>query len=102
MLLRAFTTLRDFRFPLDFVAKVFLECRPEFSRAAHAFRARRYVGLHRFAQKPPRSFASALRSIAMAESPKNRLLRDFRRRSIFDFCNNICQQRKSETGILTW
>ena len=24
---------------------------------------------------------------------KNHLLRDFRRRSIFDFCNNICQKR---------
>ena len=31
----------------------------------------------------------------MAESPKNHLLRDFRRRSIFDFCNNIGPQADS-------
>jgi len=29
----------------------------------------------------------------VAESAKNQHLRDFRRRSIFDFCNNICQNR---------
>ena len=31
----------------------------------------------------------SLRSIAVVESAKNQLLRDFRRRSIFDFCNTI-------------
>jgi hypothetical protein len=46
-------------------------------------------GPHRFNQKRPRSFVSALRSIALAESAKNQLLRGFRRRSIFDFCNTI-------------
>jgi hypothetical protein len=46
-------------------------------------------------KKRPRSFISALRSIAVAESAKNQLLRDFRRRSIFDFCNNICQKETS-------
>jgi hypothetical protein len=35
----------------------------------------------------------ALRSIAVVEPAKNQLLRDFRRRSIFDFCNTICQHR---------
>ena len=37
--------------------------------------------------------------------PKNQLLRDFRRRSIFDFCNNICQIRTSSLvsgGHLTY
>jgi hypothetical protein len=48
-----------------------------------------YEGPHRFAQKRLRSFVSALRSIAAAATAKNQLLRDFRRRSIFDFCNNI-------------
>jgi hypothetical protein len=46
-------------------------------------------GPHRLTQKRPRSFVCALRSIAVVESAKNRLLRDFRRRSIFDFCNTI-------------
>jgi hypothetical protein len=44
---------------------------------------------HRFTQKRSRSFVSTLRSIAAAESAKNQLLRDFLRRSIFDFCNTI-------------
>jgi hypothetical protein len=44
-------------------------------------------------QKRPRNIVSALRSIAVAESAKNQLLRDFRRRSIFDFCNTACQYR---------
>jgi hypothetical protein len=46
-------------------------------------------GPHRFTQKRPRSFVSALRSIAVAVSAKKQLLRDFRRRSIFDFCITI-------------
>jgi hypothetical protein len=44
---------------------------------------------HIVSQKRPRSFVWALRSIAVVESAKNQLLRDFRRRSIFDFCNTI-------------
>src|SRR5207247_530691 len=44
-------------------------------RAADAFRARRYEGPHRFTQKRPRSFVSALRSIAVKVSAKNQLLR---------------------------
>jgi hypothetical protein len=73
----------------DSVAKVFLGWRPKFFRTADAFRARRYKGPHRFTQKRPRSFVWALRSIAVAEPAKNQLLRDFRRRSIFDFCDTI-------------
>jgi hypothetical protein len=46
-------------------------------------------GPHRFTQKRPRSFVWALRSIAVVEPDKNQLFRDFRRRSIFDFCNTI-------------
>jgi len=44
-------------------------------------------------KKRPRPFVSALQSVAAVEAPKNQLLRDFRYRSILDFCNNICQQR---------
>ena len=44
---------------------------------------------HRFTQKRPRSFVSVLRSVAVAVSAKNQLSRDFRRRSIFDFCNTM-------------
>jgi hypothetical protein len=43
-------------------------------------------GPHRFTT---RSFVWALRSIAVVEAAKNQLLRDFRRRSIFEFCNTI-------------
>jgi hypothetical protein len=48
-------------------------------------------GTTSFHKKRPRSFVWALRSIAVVEAAKNQLLRDFRRRSIFDFCNTICQ-----------
>jgi hypothetical protein len=51
------------------------------------FRARRYEGPHRFLQKRSWSFVSTLRNIAVAKSAKNQRLRDFLRRSIFDFCN---------------
>jgi hypothetical protein len=70
-----------------------LWCPPKFFRAADAFRTRRYEGPHRFTQKRPRSFVWALRSIAAVEPAKNQLLRDFRRRSIFDFCNAIGTKR---------
>src|SRR5258705_12104705 len=79
----------------DIVAKDFLAWRTKLSRGGDAFRVRRYEGPHRFTQKRPRSFVSALRSIALAESAKNQLLRDFQRRSIFDFCNKICQERNA-------
>jgi hypothetical protein len=75
----------------DIVAKVFLGWRPKFFRTADAFCARGYEGPHRFVQKRARSFVTALRSIAVVESVRNQRLRDFRRRSIFDFCNKICQ-----------
>jgi hypothetical protein len=39
----------------------------------------------------PRTLASAMRSVAAVELSGNPLSRDFWRRSIFDFCNNICQ-----------
>ena len=35
----------------------------------------------------------------MAESPKNHLLRDFRRWSIFDFCNKIGTKRTKRGGL---
>jgi hypothetical protein len=47
------------------------------------------VGPHRFTQKRPRTFVSGLQILAAVETSKNRLLRDFRSRSIFDFCNTI-------------
>src|ERR1043166_3684238 len=85
----------------DSVAKVFLGWRPKFFRTADAFRARRYEGPHRFTQKRPRSFVWALRSIAVVEPAKNQLLRDFRRRSIFDFCNTIGPKQKWGPSPLT-
>ena len=50
---------------------------------------------HRLVQKRPRRFVSTLLSIAVVELARNQRLREFRRRSIFEFCNNICQKRKS-------
>jgi hypothetical protein len=49
------------------------------------FRARRREGLHRFIQKRPRTFVSALASYTAVETSKDRLSRDFQSRSIFDF-----------------
>src|SRR6476646_11637530 len=84
---------RHVRFVPDSVAKVFLGERPKFFRTADGFRTWRYGGPHRFTQKRPRSLVWALRSIAVVQPAKSQLLRDFRRRSIFDFCNTICHKR---------
>jgi hypothetical protein len=48
--------------------------------------------------KTPETFASALQSVAAVEASKNPLWRIFLYGSIFDFCNNICQNR---TYVLT-
>ena len=50
-------------------------------------------GPHRFAQKRPPTFVSALQSVSAAETAKNQLWRDFRCRSIFDFFNTIRHKR---------
>jgi hypothetical protein len=62
-------------------------------KTADALRARRREGPHRFIQKRPPAFVLAAENLAAAAASKNRLSRDFRGRSIFDFCNNICQER---------
>jgi hypothetical protein len=41
------------------------------------------------------TFVSAQSGVAAAESRKHRLLRDFQRCLILDFCNSIGQQRTS-------
>jgi hypothetical protein len=51
-------------------------------------------GPNRLTQKRPRTFVSASRSVVAMEMPKNQLSRDFWCRSIFDFCNKICQTQK--------
>ena len=54
---------------------------------------RRDVGdPHRFTQKRPPTFVSALRRVAAVETDQNQFSRDFRRRPIFDFCNTIRQE----------
>src|ERR1700687_4192947 len=60
----------------------------------------RCEGPHCFVQKRPRPFVSALQSIAAVEASKNQLLRDFRYRSIFDFCNTICQTQTSISVVV--
>jgi hypothetical protein len=59
------------------------------SWTADAFRTRRYEGPHRFTQKRPRTFVSSLQGFAAGGMSKNRLSRDFRGRSNFDFFNSI-------------
>src|SRR5258705_12641934 len=49
-------------------------------------------GPYRFIQNRSRISVVALKSDAAAEKPKDQLSRDFLGWSIFDFCNNICQQ----------
>jgi hypothetical protein len=65
----------------------------KFSKAADAFRAQRREGPLRFSEKRPRTFVSALLSIAAAEWSKNQHLRDFWLRSIFDFFDSIGPSR---------
>jgi len=48
-------------------------------------------GPYRFIQNRSRTSVVTLKGDAAAEKFKNQLSRDFRGRSIFDFCNNICQ-----------
>jgi hypothetical protein len=80
-------SLTDVSFRGDIVAKVFLGWRTKFPRTADAFRIRRCEGPHLFLRKRPRTVASAMQSVAALS--RNLLSRDFWRRSIFDFCNNI-------------
>jgi hypothetical protein len=77
----------------DIVAKVFLGWRTKILRAADALYARQREGPYRFIQNRSRTSAVALKSDAAAEKSKDQLSRDFPGRSIFDFCNNICQKR---------
>src|SRR5258705_13837157 len=72
---------------------VFLGSRTKILRAADAFYARRREGPYRFIQNRSRTSVVALKSDAAAEKSKDQLSRDFPGRSIFDFCNNICQKR---------
>ena len=58
-------------------------------RTADAFRARQREGPHRFTKNRPRTCVATLKSVAAVEKSKNQLSRDFRCRSIFDFCNSI-------------
>jgi hypothetical protein len=76
----------------DFVAKVFLGWRTKILRAADAFYAWRREGPYRFIQNRSRTSVGALKSNAAAQKSKDQLSRDFCGRSIFDFCNKICQK----------
>src|SRR5476649_843912 len=67
----------------------------------------RCEGPHCSVQKRPRTFASALQSVAAVEASKNLLSRDFWCRSIFDFCNNIgtkrtCRRPHRMSGFGGW
>src|SRR3984893_8331431 len=64
--------------------------------------SRRAQEILRFTQKRPRTFVSALASIAAAETSKHRLSRDFQSRSIFDFLQKYRREadirRTTEVG----
>jgi len=51
---------------------------------------RGHIGSHKNDHEP---FLSELQSLAASEASKNQLPRDFRRCSIFDFCNSIGAKR---------
>jgi hypothetical protein len=86
-------------FCADIVAKAFLGGRTKIFRAADAFCARRREGPYRFIQNRPATFVVVLKSDTAAEKSKDQLSRDFPGRSIFDFCNNICQKQKHPTTL---
>jgi SAM-dependent methyltransferase len=80
--------------PLIFPVPWSREPETSFLLTPAAMRAtRRREGPHRFTQKQPPTFASALLSVATVETPKNQLSRDFGRSSIFDFFNSIRQKQ---------
>src|SRR5271168_215341 len=79
----------------DTVEKVFWGSGTKFSRAADAFRAQRCEGPRGISEKRPQTFASALRRVPTAAVSKNQQLRDFWRRTIFDFFNTIDPTRTS-------
>jgi hypothetical protein len=83
----------------DIVAKVFLGWRTKILRAADAFYARRREGPYRFIQNRSRTSVVALKGDAAVEKSKDQLSRDFPRRSIFDFCNNIRHNRTFPQGL---
>src|ERR1700676_1985908 len=62
-------------------------------KTTDAFRVWRHEGPHPFIPKRPPTFVLAPESLAVAGASKNRLSRDSPGRSIFDFCNNICQKQ---------
>lgn len=81
----------------DIVAKVFSGDERRFPGTADAFRMWRCEDLivaHKTDHGP------ALQSLATEEVSKNLLSRDFRHRSIFDFCNNIDPQRTTIRMVL--
>src|SRR5712671_5393587 len=84
----------------DIVAKVFLGWRTKILRAADVLYGRQREGPYRFIQNRSRTSAVALKSDAAAEKSKDQLSRDFPCRSIFDFCNNICQKQRSDVAAL--
>src|SRR5258706_14898021 len=71
----------------------------KFSRAAETFRALRREGPRRFSEKRPRTFVSALLSVAAAAWSKNQHLRDFWLRSIFDFFDSIVKSRPQAAKV---
>src|SRR6476620_4490204 len=87
--------LRHVRFVPILLQKSFRGGERKILRAADASSARRREGPYRFSQNRPRTFVTALQRVATARKSRNQLSRNFRRRSIFDFCNTICQEATS-------
>ena len=83
---------------VDTVEKVFWGWRTKFSRAADTFRVQRCEGPRPFSEKRLRTGVLALRRVPTAEVSENQHLRDFWRRTIFDFFNSIGQQQTCLPG----
>src|SRR5436190_7812740 len=78
---------------VDTVEKVFWGWRTKFSRAADTFRVQRCEGPRPFSEKRPRTAVLALLRASTASVSKSQHLRDFWRRTIFDFFNSIGHSR---------
>jgi hypothetical protein len=94
------STKRPFR--VDTVEKVFWGWRTKFSRAADTFRVQRCEGPRPFSEKRPRTAVLALLRASTASVSKSQHLRDFWRRTIFDFFNSIDPQQTLETLSGVW
>jgi hypothetical protein len=88
----------DVRFWQILLQKYFWGREQKFLRLLMRFARGRCEEPYRSIQNRSRTSASALKSDAAAEKPKDQLWRDFSGCSIFDFCNKIGTKRTNRSG----